>query len=378
MKMRKILSIVIASIFAATIMTSCANQSLEESPPSSLQTTTEKPQEITTSEQTSIPEETMTTKPDTTSAPVQNTTITLTFAGDCTLGRDDAMPYEVSFNNFYDLYGPSFFLEKVKPIFDASDLAIANMEGTLTTQMTRQDKQFAFRAPLEYVEVFTLGGVDAVTIANNHSYDYGYISFEETLDTLNANDIVVFGNDLVEIVDVKGIKVGLVGAYALDDSYGSMELMQKNIAAVRDAGAQIVVVYYHWGIERMYEPSSDQIMMGHSAIDAGADLVVGSHVHCIQTIEEYEDTNIVYSLGNFSFGGNWYPGDLDALIYQHSFTVDSTGKIVETDYEVIPCLITSSPPQNNYQPIPATGDEKIRIQDKLQNLSPTLEIKFSE
>lgn len=376
--MKKILSIVIITIFAATIVAGCAEQSLKESQPLSPQTTTEKLQEISTTEETSIPEKISTTEPNTTSAPAKNTTITLTFAGDITLGRDDAMPYEVSFNNYYDLNGPSFFLEKVKPIFDASDLAIANMEGTLTTQTTRQDKQFAFRAPLEYVKVLTLGGVDAVTIANNHTYDYGYLSFEETYDTLRANDIVVFGNDLVEIVDVKGIKVGLVGAYALDDPFGSMELMRENITAARDAGAQIVVVYYHWGIEREYEPNSYQITLGHSAVDAGADLVVGSHVHCIQTIEEYKDTNIVYSLGNFSFGGNWYPGDVDALIYKQSFTVDPSGKIVDTDYEVIPCLITSTPPENNYQPIPATEDEKTRIQDKLQSLSPTLTINFSK
>ena len=374
--MKRVLFIVIIAIFAATIVSGCAGQSLEESLSPSTQTTTttttEKPQEISTSEETSSPE------PDTTSAPVQNTTVTLTFAGDITLGRDDAMPYDVSFNNYYYLYGPDFFLEKVKPIFNASDLAIVNMEGTLTTQDTRQDKQFAFRAPLEYVKVLTLGGVDAVTIANNHSYDYGQISFEETLDTLHANDLIVFGNDLVEIVDVKGIKVGLVGAYALEDAYSCLEQMQENIAIARDEGAQIVVVFFHWGIERMYEPNSDQLMLGHAAVDAGADLVVGSHVHCIQTIEEYEDTNIVYGLGNFSFGGNWCPDDDDDLIYQHSFTVDSSGKIVESNHEVIPCLLTSSPPINNYQPIPATGDEKLRIQDKLQSLSPTLTINFSK
>jgi poly-gamma-glutamate synthesis protein (capsule biosynthesis protein) len=287
------------------------------------------------------------------------------------------MPYSVSFNHYYDQYGPGFFLENVKSIFEASDLAVVNMEGTLTTQDTRQDKQFAFRAPLEYVKVLTLGGIDAVTIANNHTYDYGQISFEETVDTLRNNNILVFGNDLVTTADIKGIKIGLVGAYAPDDTLGDPDQMRTNIATLRNEGAQIVVVFYHWGVERTYEPSSNQITLGHSAIDAGADLVVGSHVHCIQTIEEYNGKNIVYGLGNFSFGGNWGPSDLDSMIYEHSFTFDSSGKIVNTDYEVIPCLITSSPPVNNYQPTPATGDEKMRIENKLQNLSPTLTIKFS-
>ena len=376
MKLKKALSFVIGVILASTFITGCTNQSVVESPPSpqttteKLRTTTKKPQ-VTTEK----PQEIATSKPNTTAAPI---TITLTFAGDCTLGRDDAMPYEVSFNNYYDKNGPGFFLEKVKSIFEASDLAIANMEGTLTTQETRQDKQFAFRAPLEYVDVLKLGGIDAVTIANNHSYDYGQISYEETLDTLHANDIVVFGNDLVEIVDVKGIKVGLVGVYTLDYSIDYQNQMLTNIAAAHDKGAQIVIVYFHWGIEGDYQPSSEQIMLGYSAIDAGADLVVGSHVHRIQTIESYKGSNIVYGLGNFSFGGNWYPGDIDSMIYQQSFTIDSSGKVINKDYDVIPCLITTSAPENDYQPIPAEGEEKTRIENKLQNLSPTLTINFSK
>ncbi|MCL2321043.1 MAG: CapA family protein [Oscillospiraceae bacterium] len=302
----------------------------------------------------------------------------MSFAGDCTLGRDDAMPYDVSFNNYYDKNGPGFFFQNVKSIFDASDLTVVDMEGTLTTQDTRADKQFAFRAPLEYVNVLKLGGVDAVTIANNHTYDYGPKSYEETVDTLRSNGITVFGNDLVEVVDVKGIKVGLVGVYALEGTLEDPEQIRTNITAAREAGAQIVVVFFHWGIEYTFEPNETQLTLGHNAVDWGADLVVGCHVHCIQTIEAYKGTNIVYALGNFSFGGNWYPRDIDAMIYQHSFTVDSSGKIVNTDYQVIPCLITSIPPQNNYQPTPATGDEKVRIQNKLQSLSPTLTIKFSE
>jgi poly-gamma-glutamate synthesis protein (capsule biosynthesis protein) len=288
------------------------------------------------------------------------------------------MPYSVSFNNYFDQHGPGFFFKHVKSIFEASDLAIVELEGPLTTQTTREYKEYAFRAPPEYVEILTLGGVGAVTIANNHTADYGPASFQETVDTLRDNDIVVFGNDLTEVVEVNGIKVGLVGAYAPNDSLGDQEQTRDNIAKVRKDGAQIVVVFYHWGEEATYEPSANQLTLGHGAVDAGADLVVGCHVHRIQTIEEYGGTHIVYGLGNFSFGGNSYPSDIDAYIYQHSFTFDPSGTLVETDHEVTVCLITSEPPQNNYQPIPATGDEKTRIQNKLQNLSPTATIKFSK
>jgi poly-gamma-glutamate synthesis protein (capsule biosynthesis protein) len=98
----------------------------------------------------------------------------------------------------------------------------------------------------------------------------------------------------------------------------------------------------------------------------------------MQSIEEYEGTNIVYGLGNFSFGGTSWSGDFDAMIYTVSITVSKSGAIEATDYAVVPVLISSEwwTGMNNYQPVIAEGDEKARIEQKLQDLSPTLTIKY--
>ena len=117
------------------------------------------------------------------------------------------------------------------------------------------------------------------------------------------------------------MKVALVGTYELDEGAGIKDSMVANIQRARSEGAQVVLVYIHWGIEREYVPNETQMMLGHAAIDAGADLVVGSHPHVIQGYEKYQDRYIVYSLGNFCFGGNSNPDDKDCMVFQQTFTV---------------------------------------------------------
>src|SRR5699024_5535688 len=102
-------------------------------------------------------------------------------------------------------------------IFDADDLTIVNMEGTLTEETARQDKTYAFKGPAEYAQILTSGGVEAANLANNHSHDYGDKSYTDTIETIEAAGIVSFGYDRTAVMDVNGIKVGLVGTYELAD-----------------------------------------------------------------------------------------------------------------------------------------------------------------
>ena len=114
-------------------------------------------------------------------------------------------------------------------------------------------------------------------------------------------------------------------------------------------------------------------MLGHAAIDNGADLVVGHHSHVLQGIEKYRGKNIAYSLGNFCFGGNTAPADMDTIIYQQTFTFKD-GELVEDDNtNIIPCRITSETGFNNYQPTPAEGEEGERIMEKLQERSSQID-----
>ena len=109
------------------------------------------------------------------------------------------------------------------------------------------------------------------------------------------------------------------------------------------------------------------------AIDEGADLVVGHHPHVLQGIEKYKGKYIVYSLGNFCFGGNSYPSDMDTMIFQQTFTIDSSGVQPDGQIHVIPCSISSASEYNNYQPTPAQGSEAERILTKINERSQLIE-----
>ena len=304
----------------------------------------------------------------TVSSPVS---LTLSVVGDCTLGTDETFDYDTSLNAYYENYGADYFLQNVKDIFSTDDLSIANFEGTLTDSDEREDKTFAFKAPASYASILTGGSVEAVNTANNHSHDYGDQSFDDTLAALDDAGIVHFGYDETAVMDVKGIKVGLVGIYELYDHLEREQQLKDNIAKAKADGAQLIVVIFHWGNETETVPDSNQTTLGRIAIDEGADLVCGHHPHVLQGIETYKGKNIVYSLGNFCFGGNSSPSDMDTMIYQQTFTIDADGVKKDNVTNIIPCSISSAAYDgyNNYQPTPAEGDEATRILGKINERS---------
>lgn len=304
----------------------------------------------------------------TVSSPVS---LTLSVVGDCTLGTDETFDYDTSLNAYYENYGADYFLQNVKDIFSTDDLTIANFEGTLTDSDEREDKTFAFKALASYASILTDGSVEAVNTANNHSHDYGDQSFDDTLAALDDAGIVHFGYDETAVMDVKGIKVGLVGIYELYDHLEREQQLKDNIAKVKADGAQLIVAIFHWGNETETVPDSNQTTLGRIAIDEGADLVCGHHPHVLQGIETYKGRNIVYSLGNFCFGGNSSPSDMDTMIYQQTFTIDADGVKKDNVTNIIPCSISSAAYDgyNNYQPTPAEGDEATRILGKINERS---------
>lgn len=306
------------------------------------------------------------------SAPT-STSLTISFAGDCTLGTDSSFDPSTSFTAVYDDAGdPAYFMQNVASIFGSDDYTVVNMEGTLTESNSRQDKTFAFKGPAEYTDILKAGNIEAASLANNHSHDYGDQSYTDTITALDNAGIVNFGYDRIAYADVKGVKVALIGTYMLAEGLDIKDEMVANINTAKSEGAQIIVVFTHWGIEKETVPGTDQVELGHAAIDAGATLVVGSHPHVIQGYEKYNGRYIVYSLGNFCFGGNKNPSDKDCMIFQQTFTV--TGNDVASDdaINVIPCSISSSSSSNNYQPTPAEGDEADRILAKIEESNASI------
>ena len=286
--------------------------------------------------------------------------ITVSSMGDCTLGTDENFNPSTSFNAYYNAQGPDYFFKNVRSILEEDDLSIINLEGTFTDSDQRQEKTFAFKADPEYVSILTGSSIEAANLANNHSRDYGEESYTDTVETLEQAGIASFGYDQVDILEVNGVKVGLTGIYELAEHLDKQEEVRTNIAALKEAGAQVIIVNFHWGIEKEYLPNDTQKTLAHLAIDEGADLVIGHHPHVLQGIERYKGKYIAYSLGNFSFGGNSNPSDKDTMIFQQTFTVQDGKVEVNDDINVIPCSLSSASGYNDYCPTPLEGSEKQR------------------
>ncbi len=312
--------------------------------------------------------------------------IVLSFAGDCTLGSDPRFSYAGSFHARFSEEGENhaYFFENVAPIFRADSLTFVNFEGTLTESNARAEKTYTFKGPAHYAKILTAGAVEAVSLSNNHTYDFLEKGFADTKDALKKEQIAYAYNKKPLLLSVKpgevareatGAKtdgevyIGIVAFSVWYDDGAVRQEIKESIDSLRGKGADLVFASFHWGIEGEYEPYAVQRAIGRFAIDAGADGVLGHHPHVVQGIETYKDKEIVYSLGNFCFGGNHNPRDKDAFIYQLTFeTVDGvlSGK---KESRIIPCRISSVETRNDYRPTPLSGEEAARVREKIRKHS---------
>lgn len=300
---------------------------------------------------------------------IANTTLRLSFAGDVTMGNYAGSYYSGTFDEMAASQSDDYFLNNVKDVFASDDLTIVNLEGPLTDASSHLDKKFAFKGDPSYVNILKLGNVDLVSYANNHSEDYYQQGLDDTKAALDGANIGYFGYETAAIREVKGIKIGFLGYRSLSLSMNTAEKRPIIQAAITDLkenqGCNLVVVYYHWGIESNYDYNSDQQTLAHFTVDAGADLVIGSHPHVLQGTEVYNGKLIAYSLGNFCFGGNKNPSDQDTMIYQVNLDFEN-GSLTNMTDTIIPCTISSSSSRNNYQPTLATGAKKDAIIAKIK------------
>lgn len=299
--------------------------------------------------------------------------ISISAAGDCTFGTDiNSVGYNsfdsevVTQKNDY-----TYFLRLVKPYFEKDDLTIVNFEGTLSENGERADKQYAFRGNPEYVKILTSSSVEAVNLANNHSRDYGNISFTDTQSIMDENNISWSCGKDVSVREVNGIKIGMIGSNL--QRYEDKKNFLKNLESLKEMAPDLIIASFHWGIERDYIPTPEQTEYAHLAIDNGADLVLGHHPHVLQGIEKYNGKYIVYSLGNFCFGGNRNPDDKDTMIFNQIFSFKDRKLLDDEKVTVIPCSISSVSTRNNYQPMPLKGDEFERVKEKIIEVSSEFE-----
>ncbi|HWA64368.1 MAG TPA: CapA family protein [Candidatus Paceibacterota bacterium] len=245
---------------------------------------------------------------------------TLLFVGDIMLSRDVGM-LMASKNDF------TWPFQKSAAVLSSADLTFANLENPVSTGGVKVGSIYSFRADPQALAGLQYAGIDVVSIANNHIWDYGSVAFSDTLDNLASAGIAYVGggqnaaaahDGVVE--DANGLKVGLLaytnllpaGVAATDMAPGAALVISdaQQAQMVQDIQkiklrADFVVVSFHWGDE--YQPTHNALQekLGHLAVDAGADLVIGHHPHVVQDIEQYKGVPIVYSLGNFVFDQNF-------------------------------------------------------------------------
>ena len=294
--------------------------------------------------------------------------VEMNFVGDCTIGSDSNFGYNNSFFAVYDKeqdYG--YFFSNMQSLFEYDDLTIANLEGTLTDYTTKTPKEFNFRAPPHYVNILLSGDIDAVNIANNHTKDYGQRGLDDTIKTLEEKNIPYFGYENYYIYEKDGIKIGFAGLRAIWD--GTIEQrIDAAIAYFKENNCNSMIFTFHWGTERQYQQNASQIRVAHYAIDHGADLVVGHHPHVLQGIEEYNGKYIVYSLGNFCFGGNTNPPDKDTMVFNVLFEY-SDNNLTNVNAKVYPAKVSSINNRNDFKPTLVEGEEYNRILNKISKYS---------
>jgi len=300
--------------------------------------------------------------------------ITITAVGDCTFGSDinglGGGSFEAEAINNNNDY--SYFFRNVAKYFNDDDLTIINLEGALSKRGVREDKEYAFRGLPEYGNILSSSSVEAANLANNHSMDYGSIAYEDTRQTLDEYGVLGFGKNKYVIKEIKGFKIGLIGTNTLN--YAERTNYPKVMEELKSKNPDIIIACFHWGEENEATPTQIQKQLAHHAIDNGADLVIGHHPHVIQGIEKYNGKYILYSLGNFCFGGNRNPGDKDTMIFRQKFFIkDEELLLSEDDASIIPCSISSVKERNNFQPTPLTGEGYDRVKSKIIERSNSFE-----
>ena len=298
------------------------------------------------------------------------TTVTITATGDCSLGALQMHGYSGSFHSYYDSNGEGYFFQNFKEVFEADDLTLINLECVLSNAENRVEKTYNIKGKPEYTGIMTSSSVEAVSLGNNHSADYGPESLVDTKNALDAAGILYAINDTISYYTTdEGMVVAMVSASITASTTSRDHYLLEGVAEAKNQGADLVIASCHWGIEGDHYPTDYQRDLGKRLIDAGADLVVGHHPHVLQGVEEYNGKIIIYSLGNFSFGANRNPADKDTAVYQQTFTFVDGELQTDITAKIIPSRLSGHDTYNDFQPMIAEGEKASAILDRMNEYS---------
>jgi D-alanyl-D-alanine dipeptidase len=286
--------------------------------------------------------------------------------GDCVLGNDYRVNANQSFNYYLDTWKKptTYFLQNFRNMFLNDDLTIANAENVFTNSTNRVEKPyqptgaFWLSGRPSNVNIFRDNGVDAVSVANNHSLDYGTEEFSKSVGYIKNAKVNVFGYGNHSIIERKGIKIGLLSYNLLGPFEEGVDLkaIEELVSAelkIMSQYTHIQVVSFHWGIESTNTETAYQQAIAKFSIDNGADLILGTHPHVIQPVTQYKGRTIAYSLANFCYGGAVNSTNNISFVLNVSFDFDENKEIKSCKDDITPAF-THDLPTNNYCPSLAT------------------------
>lgn len=299
----------------------------------------------------------------------EQTTVTLTFAGDCTLGGETRLrKHRNSFATKIADKGMAYPFAQLQPLFATDDMTLVNLEGVLGDSTEgKVKKTFNFLGDSAYTAILTEGSVECVNLANNHAMDYGERAYQNMTELLNEADVGYISEDVLGILEKDGVRIGLTASlFTMPDQ--KQAKLEKQMALLRELGCDIIIHSMHGGTEYDKRASGNQKLMAQAAVEAGASLVVGHHPHVVQDVELLDGVPVIYSLGNNSFGGNFNPSDKDALLLRATFHF-TEGKPAAMDWSLYPIAISGVKNGNDYQPVLLEGDEAQRVINRVAQAS---------
>lgn len=285
--------------------------------------------------------------------------IKLSFAGDTMLASYKDQTTPGSFNEYANNKEPSYFLSKVSNIFKEDDFTILNLENVLTDQQLEEvnknsEPAYWYKSKTDNIKILTTSSIEGLSVSNNHTNDYGPIGKQDTINTIvNAN--IQYGDyNNIMYFEKNNYKIAVIckGLWIESQTNEIIKLIKK-----AEQNSDYQIVFFHGGQEKIHHPEEWKVNATRKLIDNGADLVIGSHPHVIQPREIYKGKEIIYSLGNFCYGGNRNPENR-TIIYQMNLTIDNNNTLVNENSEIIPCYVYTTK-TNNYQPAPIE-DETIK------------------
>lgn len=294
--------------------------------------------------------------------------VVITLGGDCVLGtreewKDDAQ----TFDTMIAQKGYGWCFEKIAEPFLTDDISLVNLETVLQSHSEghASAKEFTFRGDPAYTAILKEAGIEQVNIANNHYIDFGRSGRESTRAALEEAGIGFSGYTYRSVVEVNGYRIGFAGCR--ETVYLDRKMpVYNDLQALKKAGCDAIIYSFHWGKE--YSPTHNQTQrrMADYAIQHGADIVVGTHPHCVQGVELRRGSLILWSLGNLVFGGTHEMTTFDAVVAQAVLRFED-GKYQGVTLRLMPVLTSSARPENNFQPEWAQGEDYARIMGLIQD-----------